>query len=532
MASVPAALLTGRTRLLSSSAGGVTDDEAVTTNVTATSSLGATAEALAAKAGLADNQFATGSIAVTVVAAVIAAARILGDVALDVLKKKLVVHAEFDSVDESYLWMMNWLANQSYGKQCSHFAVRSNLARMSSASTHSSIEEESNDVETSTDAVVPARRIIYIPGTGTHFLWYQRRFCWISRTRNSPPGAISQAVTEQLTLSMFRWPGGNARRLLESIVRTAQRDFLLRDQSRTVIHTGDQYGCWRRVVSKPIRHLSSVILDAQIKSDVVRDAEQFLVSERWYAEVGVPYRRGYLLYGPPGTGKTSFVTALAGHLKLNVYMLNLSSKALTDANVIDLMIDAPPRCILLLEDIHAVFHPPAANKSSPPSPTSSPAPSADGSESDKPAGGGYKYTAPEMTSASGVSFSTLLNILDGVIASEGRLLFMTSNSTDLDPAILRPGRIDRRVYLGNATRAMASELFVRFYSEHTAQQPTSEEKPHRNVQEMAADFANRLPNEQFSPAHVVGYLMQYRSDPRAAVDNAGELASYTAMRRV
>jgi chaperone BCS1 len=70
---------------------------------------------------------------------------------------------------------------------------------------------------------------------------------------------------------------------------------------------------------------------------------------------GVPYRRGYLLYGPPGTGKTSFTQAIAGDLKLNLCYLNLSSNEIDDVRLNQLMSDAPPDSILLLEDVDAMF---------------------------------------------------------------------------------------------------------------------------------------------------------------------------------
>jgi len=64
---------------------------------------------------------------------------------------------------------------------------------------------------------------------------------------------------------------------------------------------------------------------------------------------------------------------------------------------------------------------------------------------------------------SGVTFSGLLNAIDGIGAQEGRLLFMTTNHIDrLDPALIRPGRCDIKIELKKATRGMISRMFDRF----------------------------------------------------------------------
>jgi chaperone BCS1 len=70
---------------------------------------------------------------------------------------------------------------------------------------------------------------------------------------------------------------------------------------------------------------------------------------------GVPYRRGYLLYGPPGTGKTSFTTAIAGKMNLNICYLNLSGNNLDDDGLNRALNDAPAHSIILLEDIDSLF---------------------------------------------------------------------------------------------------------------------------------------------------------------------------------
>ena len=65
-----------------------------------------------------------------------------------------------------------------------------------------------------------------------------------------------------------------------------------------------------------------------------------------------------------------------------------------------------------------------------------------------------------------MSLSEHLNALDGVGAQHGRLVFMTTNDVgSLDAALVRPGRCDRTVELGNADASMAARLFASFYRE-------------------------------------------------------------------
>jgi mitochondrial chaperone BCS1 len=58
-------------------------------------------------------------------------------------------------------------------------------------------------------------------------------------------------------------------------------------------------------ITRPKRSLDSVVLDEEVKQMLLDDTQEFLGSENWYAERGIPWRRGYLLHGCPGSGKTS-----------------------------------------------------------------------------------------------------------------------------------------------------------------------------------------------------------------------------------
>jgi chaperone BCS1 len=96
-----------------------------------------------------------------------------------------------------------------------------------------------------------------------------------------------------------------------------------------------------------------VILKGDEARSVLDDARAFLGLERWYAERGIPYRRGYLLHGAPGSGKTSLVCAIAGELRLPIYQLRLTGAGLDDEAFQRLLAATSRRAVVLLEDVDA-----------------------------------------------------------------------------------------------------------------------------------------------------------------------------------
>ena len=112
---------------------------------------------------------------------------------------------------------------------------------------------------------------------------------------------------------------------------------------------------------------------------MLADAKRFKESAGWYGDRGIPYRRGYLIHGTPGSGKTSLITAMAGELRLNICILNLSNPSLDvrssnglpqsysprpsdadrcceqDGKLLELMAAVPADSVVVLEDVDAAF---------------------------------------------------------------------------------------------------------------------------------------------------------------------------------
>ncbi|KAF9410530.1 hypothetical protein BGZ94_001621 [Podila epigama] len=463
------------------------------------------------KFGLGDNQFAAGGFQLALIGGILAGARMIGHHVLEYLKKRIVVTAEFDSRDESYSWILNWLSDHPYAQKATNFSVSTTIARGAQK-----LNGEGGD-----GAVAPT---YFLPAPGLHFFWFKNRLLWMYRERVRPAGATvatAGAPVENITISTL----GRSRKVIQSLILDAQMKFIERDQSRTVIFAADQYGAWRRTKSRPKRPLDTIVMDPKLKEFIVDDAKEFFASESWYSERGLPFRRGLLLYGSPGTGKTSFIHALAGELGLNIYVINLSSKTISDDTLSELVSDTPARCLLLIEDVDAAF-----------------------------------VQRESKDAASGITFSGLLNSVDGVSAQEGRMLCMTTNHIDrLDEALIRPGRVDVRAKFGKATQPQAMELFIKFFpqspvktSPHIADKGSNEtvgvdgskevesqekepliskatvvagttDMPSREeTEQLAAEFAKQIPDQTYSIAQLQGFLMGYKKTPRLAVKHVAE----------
>lgn len=208
---------------------------------------------------------------------------------------------------------------------------------------------------------------------------------------------------------------------------------------------------WRYVSAYTPRALGSVILNPGEKEDLVEDISAFRSSRDRYRRLGVPYHRGYLLYGPPGTGKTSLVSALGDRFGMSIYAFNLTE--LNDRTLKVAISSVPAGSIILFEDIDCMR---AGNRRSD-------VPDEEAASGPSPAG--EKNNPGDRF---GVTLSGLLNVVDGFHAPENVLFMMTTNRIEaLDPALLRPGRIDYRLLLGQASDSQKVELYLRFFPEAT-----------------------------------------------------------------
>lgn len=372
-------------------------------------------------------------------------------------------HVTVYNDDEAFEWLNQWLAKHPYAKR---------TRRMKLSTFYMGDDDDA-----------PADRIQWslAPGPGAHLFWHQGRLVWLERqVQEGDGGAGSHRRKESIEVRML----GRSTKPIRALIGEAQE--LRRGGDRVDIY--GYHGCWQRVARKLPRSLETVVLPRTQIDRLVADAEWFFQAVGWYRDRGVPYRRGYLLSGPPGCGKTSLVMALASHFRRPIYTLNLGS-IWSDDKLFEAVANVPAAALLLIEDIDAAKASKVRKPKKEPERRSVLAPQ--GPRIDEPEG-----------EAEGMTLSGLLNAIDGVASSDGRLLIMTTNHPErLDDALIRPGRVDLQEYVGPLGAGDARRLFLRFF-------PESED---------AADALAASMDAPQPGAVLQGTFMKHCNDPWAAV---------------
>lgn len=202
---------------------------------------------------------------------------------------------------------------------------------------------------------------------------------------------------------------------------------------------------WEKEAACIIRPIDSVILPIETKKRIMSDIEKFLspTTAKFYSLHGIPYRRSYLFHGIPGTGKSSFIQALASHYKRCICYLQPAQNGMDDENIRTAILNVPEKAIIVIEDITYFF---GIQKFI----------------------GGECIESDKKGNSTNVTVSGLLNALDGITSCNGQLFILTTNHRDeLDPVLIRHGRIDLEVKFTYATVEQMIDMWNSFYPNDT-----------------------------------------------------------------
>ncbi|SDY27621.1 cell division protease FtsH [Lachnobacterium bovis DSM 14045] len=217
-----------------------------------------------------------------------------------------------------------------------------------------------------------------------------------------------------------------------------------------------------RLSTKENNHITfNDVAGLKEEKEEVEEIVDFLKAPKKYTRLGARIPKGILLVGPPGTGKTLLGKAIAGEAGVPFFSISGSDfvemfVGVGASRVRDLFEDAKKNapCIVFIDEIDAV-----ARK--------------------RGAGMGGGHDEREQT------LNQMLVEMDGFGVNEGIIVMAATNRVDiLDPAIMRPGRFDRKVYVGSPDVGGREEIL----EVHAKNKPLSDDVDLKQIAQTTAGF--------------------------------------------
>ncbi len=246
--------------------------------------------------------------------------------------------------------------------------------------------------------------------------------------------------------------------------------FILNRQNMGANNKAMSFGSTKARVTGNVKERFSDVAGAEEEKEELKEIVEFLRDPHKFTEVGAKIPKGVLLVGPPGTGKTLFAKAVAGEAKVPFFSISGSDfvemfVGVGASRVRDLFVQAKKNmpCIVFIDEIDAV-----------------------GRQRGAGLGGGHDEREQTL--------NQLLVQMDGFEANDGVIVMAATNRADiLDPALLRPGRFDRQIYV-NAPDVKGREEILRV---HSRNKPLSGDIDFKTVARLTigftgADIANLL----------------------------------------
>lgn len=172
---------------------------------------------------------------------------------------------------------------------------------------------------------------------------------------------------------------------------------------------------------------------------------------------------------------------MAGFLNYSICVLNLSDQSLTDDRLLHLVNTAPKDSLILLEDIDCSVKTQNNNLENP----------------------------ERWKGLSRVTYSGLLNTLDGVVGSDARIIVMTTNHIELlDDTLTRPGRVDIRMLIDDASDEQLKRIFLRFFPNCSL-----------SDSECFVHHVRKTYPQSISMARIQAHFLMYKDDPQSVLKN-------------
>jgi chaperone BCS1 len=263
-----------------------------------------------------------------------------------------------------------------------------------------------------------------VPRHGIHYIYYKDNLIKLSYTKSDNFVATSDGIEfyKELILS-----NDDKQVLLDFIEDAREKNATPIKYNKLLCRILKPGGGWSILSTINKRQKNTLFMDINF-NELLDSITTFFQDENDYLDHGIPFKMNFLFHGIPGAGKTSLIYTIASHFNLDICFLNVS-KDLDDNTFTRAITTLPDDSILVLEDLDSLF--------------------------------------VERDSKSNLSFSTVLNVLDGIIKKHKLLTFITTNHKDrLDSALKRSGRIDYELEFTYASRKQTEDMFTHFFKDN------------------------------------------------------------------
>lgn len=185
---------------------------------------------------------------------------------------------------------------------------------------------------------------------------------------------------------------------------------------------------WKYCSSFKPRSVDTIYLPKEQMANTLSEINTFLVgSHDLYQKLGLQKKKIILFWGLPGCGKTTFIKAIASDLKKNIAVVK-NTNDINDNSFESMVDELPKNCIVLFEDIDSLF------------------------------------VGRSNVAGTSVTFSGLLNFLDGIMEYENLLVFITTNNINaIDDALKR--RVDISLEFNHIRKPETLRMFSNFFGD-------------------------------------------------------------------
>jgi SpoVK/Ycf46/Vps4 family AAA+-type ATPase len=302
----------------------------------------------------------------------------------------------------------------------------------------------------------------------------------------------------------------NSKKFVYTLIKTKYEDY--------------KYECWSEYPFDSTRTFSNMFFENQ--EQVIKKIKFFIENKDWYYEMGIPYSLGIGLYGPPGTGKTSFFKCLANMTGRHIIIMSMKlikTKRQLDDFFFEDRYNSNNKAhgvgfdkkIIIIEDIDCLGEivwkrenkkDKAGTNIGKKLNLNSLSPNASVNVADViqtfvEANEEQNKLLANVTKPmeeDPITLDDILNLWDGLKETPGRILGISSNHYDmLDPALIRPGRIDITLNLDNACHNIIRQMYKRYYNVNIDE---------RKLKKIADKF--------YSPAEIINCYAMNKDSPK------------------